>query len=122
MFNKQLDEIQAVVQSYFEGIYNGDDAQLKEVFHSEALLFGDIKGIPYFKTVTEYIDGVKIRKSPEDLGEEFKMEISSIEKLGNNALVKAQLPMLGYNYFDFLSLAKINGEWKIVNKLFTHVE
>ena len=122
MFNKQLDEIQAVIQNYFEGIYNGDVVQLKEVFHSGTLLFGDIKGVPYFKAVTEYIDGVKSRKSPKDLGEDFKMKILSIEILGNNAIVKAQLPMLGYNYFDFLSLAKINQDWKIVNKLFTHVE
>ncbi|WP_024769874.1 nuclear transport factor 2 family protein [Aquimarina macrocephali] len=122
MFSKQLEEIQAVLQNYFEGIYNGDVVQLKEVFHSETLLFGDIKGVPYFKAITEYIDGVKSRKSPRDLGEDFKMEILSIEILGNNAIVKAQLPMLGYNYFDFLSLAKINEDWKIVNKLFTHVE
>jgi len=122
MLNKQLDNIQAVVQNYFEGIYNGDAAQLNEVFYSGTLLFGDIKGVPYFKTVTDYIDGVKSRKSPKELGEEFKMEILSIEKLGDNAIVKAQLLMLGYNYFDFLSLAKINEDWKIVNKLFTHVE
>ena len=122
MFSKQLEEIQAVIQNYFEGIYNGDEVQLKEVFHPGTLLFGDIKGVPYFKAITEYIDGVKSRESPKDLGEDFKMEILSIEILGNNAIVKAQLPMLGYNYFDFLSLAKINEDWKIVNKLFTHVE
>jgi len=122
MFSKQLEEIQAVIQNYFEGIYNGDEVQLKEVFHPGTLLFGDIKGVPYFKAITEYIDGVKSRKSPKDLGKDFKMEILSIELLGNNAIVKAQLPMLGYNYFDFLSLAKINEDWKIVNKLFTHVE
>ncbi|WP_394329748.1 nuclear transport factor 2 family protein [Zunongwangia profunda] len=29
--------------------------------------------------------------------------------------------MLGFNYYDYLSLFKINGEWKIVNKLFTNV-
>jgi len=50
------------------------------------------------------------------------MEILSIEILGNNAIVKAKLPILDYNYLDFLSLAKINEEWKIVNKLFAHVE
>lgn len=122
MFNKQSEEIQAVIQNYFEGIYNGDELQLKEAFHSETLLFGDIKGVPYFKVVAEYIDGVKGRKSPKDLGEDFKMEILSIEIFGTNAIVRARLAMLGYNYFDFLSLAKIKGVWKIVNKLFTHVE
>lgn len=67
------------------------------------------------------MNSVQSRKSPKELEESFKMKILSIEILGNNALVKAQVPMLGYNYFDFLSLSKINDDWKIVNKLFTHV-
>jgi len=30
--------------------------------------------------------------------------------------------MLGYNYFDYLSLVKGDAGWKIVNKIFTHLE
>lgn len=122
MYDKNSKEIKTVVSDYFNGIYTGNVSQLEDVFHSETLLFGDINGTPYFKTVTEYLDGVKSRKSPKDLGEDFKMEILSIEILGSNAIVKAQLPMLGYNYFDFLSLTKIDSDWKIVNKIFTHLD
>ena len=122
MYDKHSKDIKTVVSDYFNGIYTGNVTQLKDVFYSEALLFGDINGTPYFKTATEYIDGVKNRKSPKNLGEDFKMKILSIEILGSNAIVKAQLPMLGYNYFDFLSLSKINNNWKIVNKTFTHLE
>lgn len=122
MYDKYSNEIKATISDYFQGIYNGDSDKLENAFHLQALLFGDIKGEPYFKTVTDYIDGVKSRKSPNDLGEDFKMEILSIEIMGNMATVKAHVPMLGFNYYDFLSLNKINGDWKIVNKLFTHVE
>lgn len=122
MYDKNSKKIKTVVSDYFNGIYTGNVSQLEDVFHSETLLFGDINGTPYFKTVTEYLDGVKSRKSPKDLGEDFKMEILSIEILGSNAIVKAQLPMLGYNYFDFLSLTKIDSDWKIVNKIFTHLD
>jgi len=121
MYDNNSNEIKTVISDYFNGIYTGNITQLEGVFHSETLLFGDINGTPYFKTSTEYINGVKSRKSPKDLGEDFKMEILSIEIVGNTAIVKAQLPMLGYNYFDFLSLTKINNDWKIVNKIFTHV-
>ena len=121
MYDKHSNEIKTVVSDYFNGIYTGNLTKLEDVFHSEALLFGDINGTPYFKTATEYLDGVKSRKSPKELGEDFKMKILSIEIMGSNAIVKAQLPMLGYNYFDFLSLIKINSDWKIVNKIFTHV-
>ncbi|RIV36666.1 nuclear transport factor 2 family protein [Flagellimonas lutimaris] len=121
MYDKLSNEIKTVVSHYFQGIYNGDIDKLKNVFHLQTLLFGDIKGEPYFKTVTDYIEGVKSRKSPADLGEEFKMEIPSIEIMGDMATVKAHVPMLGFNYHDFLSLSLVPGEWKIVNKLFTHV-
>tara|TARA_R110001583_G_scaffold34321_6_gene115436 strand:+ start:305 stop:673 length:369 start_codon:yes stop_codon:yes gene_type:complete len=122
MYNKFSNEIKTVVSQYFKGIYNGDSDRLENTFHPQALLFGDIKGAPYFKTVTDYIDGVKSRKSPNDLGEDFKMEILAIEIMGNMATVKAHSPMLGFNYYDFLSLSLVRGEWKIVNKVFTHVE
>jgi len=122
MKDSYTSEIKAVVSNYFEGIYNGNAAQLKAVFHPETQLFGDINGEPYFKTATDYIEGVKNRKSPKDLDEDFKMKILSTEITGNNAVVKAHLPMLGFNYYDVLSMTKINGDWKIVLKLFTHID
>ncbi|MFN3850420.1 MAG: nuclear transport factor 2 family protein [Spirosomataceae bacterium] len=120
-FRDDSAEIQNVINDYFEGIYNGNIEQLRGAFYQDCLLFGDINGQPYFKKLDEYIEGVKHRKSPHELGEEFRMEILSIETLGNNAVVKLHVPMLGFNYYDFLSLSKLNGKWLIVNKLFTNV-
>lgn len=122
MDSLELKEIESAIQHYFDGIYLGDVAKLKMVFHQQGLLFGDIKGDPYFKTAIDYIEGVGNRKSPKELGEDFLMKIESVELLGNHAVVKAHLPMLGFNYYDFLSLSKVNGNWKIVNKLFSHIE
>jgi hypothetical protein len=122
MFNKYSNEIKILVSSYFQAIYNGNSDKLENAFYPQAMLFGDIKGETYFKTVADYIDGIKSRRSPMDLGEEFKMEILAIEIIGTVATVKAHVPMLGLNYYDFLSLSLIKGEWKIVNKLFAHVE
>jgi len=122
MSDKFSSEIKTVVSQYFQAIFYGDSDTLENTFHPQALLFGDIKGEPYFKTVADYIDGIKSRKSPNDLGEDFKMKILSIEIMSNMATVKAHVPMLGFNYYDFLSLNFVQGEWKIVNKLFTHVE
>ncbi len=122
MKNIELEEVQGLIGIYFDGIYTGDVNKLKSVFHYQAFLFGDIKGESYFKTALEYIDGVQNRKSPKELGEDCGMKITSVELLGDHAIVKAHLPMLGFNYYDFLSLSKVNGDWKIVNKLFSHVE
>lgn len=121
MFEQHSKEIQIVIADYFNGIFYGDIEKLKSVFHSQALLFGDINGQPYFKTLADYIEGVKTRKSPNELNEVFKMNIISIEIMNHVAYAKLHCPMLGYNYYDYLSLNKIDERWVIVNKVFTHI-
>lgn len=120
MENQNLLEIQQVLNLYFEGVYRGDTVKLEQAFHPQALLFGSINQSPYFKSLQEYLETVKNRKSPADLGEDFKMEANHIEVSGNLAMAKASLNMLGYNYLDLLSLVKLGDQWQIVNKSFTN--
>ncbi|MEM9647768.1 MAG: nuclear transport factor 2 family protein [Bacteroidota bacterium] len=122
MFGDKNKEIEAVVFDYFNGIYSGDTNLLESAFSKNAMLYGDIKGEPYEREMDPYLESVKQRKSPKDLGENFRMEIVGMEIIGRLAMVKAHLPMLGYNYYDFLSLYYVDGKWSIVNKLFAHVE
>lgn len=121
-YTKQVEKIQQVIQNYFEGIFYGDIDKLKGSFIEQAILYGDVNGVEYRKSLGDYLEGVKTRKSPKELQEVFKMKILGIEILGNNAIVKVHVPMLGYNYYDILSLSIVNEEWKIVNKIFSHVE
>ena len=122
MYQKHSKAIESVISDYFRGIYTGDTGKLEGVFYRNAELFGDVKGEPYFRTFSDYLDGVRNRKCPEELGEDFRMEILSMEVIGSIAMVKAHVPMLGFNYYDLLSLHFLDGEWKIVNKLFSHIE
>jgi hypothetical protein len=116
------DEVLAVVDDYFAGIYGGDVERLAATFHPKAILGGEIKGQPYCKTVDEYLDGVRSRRSPSDLGEPFTMVAVGVEVHGEIALVKARLQMLGYDYVDFLSFVRLEGRWVIVAKVFTHLD
>lgn len=122
---KNLDEhrkqIIATLESYFNGIFVGDTDLLRSVFHPMAFLSGDIKGEPYFKMLEHYLEGVKNRKSPNELGADFGMEIISIEIINSIAVAKTHVPIFEYNYYDLLNLVLIDGKWLIVNKLFTHV-
>ena len=113
--------VTAVLSNYFEGVYTGNTTLLASIFHPQTLVSGDVKGQSYFKTVEQYLDGVKHRKSPEELNEPFRMEILSIEIINSIAIAKTHLQMFEYNYYDLLSLNKINGKWIIINKLLTHV-
>ncbi|TGV00771.1 nuclear transport factor 2 family protein [Flavivirga rizhaonensis] len=122
MYKETIKAIENLITNYFEGIYNGDVTKLESCFHENTYLFGDIKGVDYLKSINEYLKDVKNRQSPNDLNEPFNMKIIGIDIMGKIAMVKLHVPMLGYNYYDYLSLAKIKDAWKIVNKIFTHAE
>ena len=62
----------ALENYYFEGIYEGNLDLLSKVYNANTLLFGDVKGEPYAKTLNQYLDGVKNRQSPKDSGKKFK--------------------------------------------------
>jgi hypothetical protein len=114
-------DITAVLSDYFNGVFRGDTDLLRTAFHPQALVAGDVNGQPYFKTLDQYLEGVKNRKSPFELGESFRMEILSIEIINLIAVAKVRLPMFEFNYHDLLSLTQIDGKWVIINKLLTNV-
>ena len=122
MYQEHIKVISKVIRDYFDGIYDGDVEKLQGSFIAEARIYGDIRGEEYVKTLIEYLAGVKVRKSPSELNEKFGMEIIGIDVIGNVAMAKVHLKMLGFNYYDFLSLSVVKGDWKIVNKVFSHVE
>jgi len=115
-------DIFALVDAYFQSIYFGDAAALRSTFHPNCRLFADVNGAPYEKSVDEYVGGVAHRKSPNELGEPFRMQLIGVEILGPIAMVRTRQQMLGFNYHDFLTVLQRNGEWKIVSKTFVHLD
>ncbi|TCI90958.1 nuclear transport factor 2 family protein [Tenacibaculum sp. M341] len=122
MFKESIKEIEYLITNYFEGLFFGDISKLESCFHNNVFIYGDIKGMDYLKSKNKYLEGVKNRKSPNDLKETFSMKIIGIEIMERIAMVKVHVPMLGYNYCDYLSLYNLEGKWMIVNKIFTHIE
>ena len=122
MENNQTDQAaitQALENNYFNGIYEGNVDLLQQVFHPETLLFGDIKGTPYAKTLEQYLDGVANRQSPKDSGKPFKGEILSIKIVNSIAVAEVQVRMYDFLYRDLLSFHHIDGQWLVVNKMLT---
>jgi hypothetical protein len=122
MYSEKIIEIEKVVKDYFNGLFYGDINLLTGAFSSNAVIYGDIHGETYIKPIVPFLDWVGERESPNDKKESFLMKILSIDLLGDSAVVKTHVPMLGKNYYDFLALHCVEGEWSIVNKLFSHVE
>lgn len=108
---------QALENYYFKGIYEGDLGLLQKVYYEGTLLFGDVKGQPYFKTLAQYFEVVQNRQSPVDLGKPFRGEVVSIDIVNSIAIAEVKVKMYDFNYHEFLSFHKINNRWVIVNKM-----
>jgi hypothetical protein len=124
MKNNQPDKTaitRALENDYFKGIYEGNVDLLGNIFNKGTLLFGDVKGQPYAKTLEQYLDGVAHRQSPKDSGKPFKGEIISIDVVNSIAVAKVHVKMYEFNYDEFLSFHRIEGKWLIVNKMISDI-
>ncbi|MEX2283831.1 MAG: nuclear transport factor 2 family protein [Gemmatimonadota bacterium] len=106
--------VRAAVQAYFDGMMAGDQALLKKAFHAESFLIGpgakDATRIPFANWHTSF---TKPMANPT----EYRNSILSIDVVGQAAVAKTELDWPRVRYVDYLSLLKVNGEWKIVNKI-----
>ena len=68
------------------------------------------------RSFAEYIAGAS-GKPPADEAQR-KRRIGTVEVVGNAAIATIILDYPAAKFTDYMSLLKINGEWKIVNKTF----
>src|SRR5438045_8019931 len=83
----------ALENYYFHGIYEGDLNALSQIFNTGTLLFGDVNGQPYAKTLDQYLDGVKHRQSPKYSGKLFKGEILNLKVVNSIAIAAVRVKM-----------------------------
>ncbi|MGY1739796.1 MULTISPECIES: nuclear transport factor 2 family protein [unclassified Blastococcus] len=114
------DAIRATVQLCLDGEARGDVAKLREAFHPDARLFGELAGVRYDVALEEFL--AMSAEAPADTGN-YRSRILSVTQLGDVAT--ATVAEEGYwgtvSFVDFLSLCRIEGSWRIVNKTFAHV-
>ncbi|EAZ81491.2 putative dehydrogenase [Algoriphagus machipongonensis] len=106
--------ISETIQLYFDGMIERDKSKLEKAFISEARLIG-YRGENF--TLTTFESWAEATSKGEARNPAvYKNEIVSIRVQGNAAAVETELYWPGIYYYDFLTLMKIDGEWKIVNK------
>lgn len=108
--------VRQAIEHYFRGHATGDGQHFQKVFHPEAKLFWMRDGKLAQRTSAEYIAGASGKPAPDE--RERKRSIQSIDITGNAAVVKVLLDYPSARLTDYMSMLKIEGEWKIVNKTF----
>jgi putative lumazine-binding protein len=113
------DAITRVAQLCTEGEAEGNLAKLQEAFHEDARMFGSLAGERFDAPIEELF---KLAESePADTGN-YRSRVLSVQQTGDAAV--AVVAEEGYwgavSFIDYFLLARIEGVWKIVCKLFTH--
>lgn len=112
-----LSEYEAIgitVQHYINGGRTGRSEEMKVAFHADATIFGYVGPDLFAGPIQKLFDWVDQNPAPEVQG-----RITSIDIVGTAATVRLELENWGdYRFTDFFTLLKLDGEWKITNKVF----
>jgi Putative lumazine-binding len=108
--------VRQAIEYYFQGHATGNGEHHKKAFHTEAKLFWIRDGQFAQRTSAEYIAGASGKPAADEA--QRKRTIEMIDITGNAAVAKVVLDYPQVRFTDYMSLLKINGEWKIVNKTF----
>ena len=113
------DAITRVAQLCTEGEAEGNVAKLQKAFHEDARMFGSLAGERFDVPIEELF---KLAESePADTGN-YRSRVLSVQQTGDAAV--AVVAEEGYwgtvSFIDYFLLARIEGVWKIVCKLFAH--
>jgi hypothetical protein len=108
--------VRQTLDNYLQGHATGNGDFFKKAFHPEAKLFWIREGKFATRTSAEYIAGANGKPAPDEA--ERKRSIESLDITGNAAIAKIVLDYPSGRFTDYMSLLKVDGEWKIVNKTF----
>ncbi len=111
----EYDVIANVVQHYIDGAKSGRGDDMKPAFHRDATIFG-YAGADLFAGPIQQLFAWNDENGPAT---ELQVRIVSIDVVGTVATVRLELDnWTGSRYTDMFTLLKVDGEWKIMNKVF----
>lgn len=113
-----LSEYQAIartIQYYIDGAISGRVEDLRPAFHADATIFGYVGPDLFASPIQDFYDW-HTQNGPAT-GLEF--HTTSIDIGGSVATVRLELNnWTGHRFTDMFTLLKVDGEWKIMNKVF----
>lgn len=111
----ELEAIEKVIALYVDGARIGKGDVMKPAFHQDATIFGyagpDLMAGP----IQELFDFNDENGPAPDI----QTEITNIDLADTVAMVRVELDnWTGDRYTDLFTLLKVDGQWKIMNKVF----
>jgi hypothetical protein len=114
--------VEHLIQTYFDGLYDGDADKLASVFAPSSSLTWVHEG--QLKTLSRdaWLEVVRARPSPRSRGLARDDGILMLDHAGvDTALVKVKCQIPPLYFTDYLSLLRTGGHWQIVQKVYAAV-
>ncbi len=107
--------IAKVVQQYINGVKSGKGEDMKPAFHQDATVFGYVGEDLFAGPIQQLYDW----NDENGAATELQTWIASIDLIDTVATVRLELDnWTGHRFTDLFTLLKVDGEWKIMNKVF----
>lgn len=114
--NAEEAAVRQALDYYVQGHATGQGEYFRKAFHTDAKLFAVRDGKYWQLTSEEYI--ARAPGKPADDEAQRKRSIEAIDISGNAAVAKVVLDYPQVKFTDYMSLLKMDGQWRIVNKTF----
>ena len=111
----EYDAINKIIQVYIEGAKSGNSAVMSPAFHKDATIFGYIGPDLFAGPIQKLFDWNNENGPATDL----QVQIANVDLFDTAATLRLELTnWTGLRFTDFFTLLKIDGNWKIMNKVF----
>jgi len=113
--------VEAVVQHYFDALYEGDADKLAAIFHPSADLRWLEKGALQVLTVPKWMENVRKRPSAKAENKPREDFIVTIDHSDDNtAFIKVRCQIPPRYFTDYLVAMKLKDGWQIVSKSYRY--
>ena len=109
--------VRAVINQYFRGHATADPVEMRKAFLPTAHIEGNRDGKFVSWTAEEYSSRFSGKPAPDEASR--KRTIDRVEVSGTAAMASATLVHGATTFTDYFVLLKVNGEWKIANKVYS---
>jgi len=113
---QDYEDVLAAMEGYVQGLKTGNVAELKKTFHQDAIMYGHLgNDLSQGSIDNLYTYVEKFGAAPN-----IKTNLTVLHKTPTTAIVRIEMEhdAADEDFTDYHSLIKINGEWKVVSKLF----
>jgi len=108
--------VRAPLELYLKGHATGNGDFWRQAFHPSARIEGIRDGKLVSRTVEEFAAGASGK--PADDEAQRKRRIVTVEGTENAAFAKVELDYPKVKFTDYFTLLKVDGEWKIMSKVY----